>query len=109
MKYLAMSLFTTAVLVICAPMSSTAGEPVDFDQLRRENLDKDAVSFSQFSQDKADDGKVDFDKLRRENLDKDAVDFNQLSQAKADDGKVDFDKLRRENLDKDAVDFNQLR
>ncbi len=31
---------------------------VDFDQLRRENLDKDAV---------------DFDQLRRENLDKDAV------------------------------------
>lgn len=31
---------------------------VDFDQLRRENLEKDAV---------------DFDQLRRENLDKDAV------------------------------------
>ena len=31
---------------------------VDFDQLRRENLDKDAI---------------DFDQLRRENLDKDAV------------------------------------
>ncbi|MDJ0706675.1 MAG: hypothetical protein QNJ46_25675 [Leptolyngbyaceae cyanobacterium MO_188.B28] len=31
---------------------------VDFDQLRRENLDKDAV---------------DFDQLRRENLEKDAV------------------------------------
>jgi hypothetical protein len=31
---------------------------VDFDQLRRENLDKDAV---------------DFDELRRENLDKDAI------------------------------------
>ena len=31
---------------------------VDFDQLRRDNLDKDAV---------------DFDQLRRENLDKDAV------------------------------------
>jgi hypothetical protein len=31
---------------------------VDFDQLRRENLDKDAV---------------DFDQLRRENLDKDAI------------------------------------
>lgn len=31
---------------------------VDFDQLRRDNLDKDAV---------------DFDQLRRDNLDKDAV------------------------------------
>ena len=58
---------------------------VDFDELRRENLDKDAVA-------------VDFDELRRENLDKDYV-------------AVDFDELRRENLDKDAVavDFDELR
>lgn len=35
---------------------------VNFDQLRRENLDKDAV---------------DFDQLRRENLDKDAVAYPQ--------------------------------
>ncbi|MGF1459278.1 MAG: hypothetical protein ACFBSG_09650 [Leptolyngbyaceae cyanobacterium] len=34
----------------------------DFDQLRRENLDKDAVNF---------------DQLRRENLDKDATDYNE--------------------------------
>ncbi len=36
----------------------TVAGGVDFDQLRRENLDKDAV---------------DFDQLRRENLEKDAV------------------------------------
>jgi len=38
-------------------LSAVAGG-VDFDQLRRDNLDKDAV---------------DFDQLRRDNLDKDAV------------------------------------
>lgn len=36
----------------------SVGGGVDFDQLRRDNLDKDAV---------------DFDQLRRDNLDKDAV------------------------------------
>ncbi|MEM0979427.1 MAG: hypothetical protein AAGH78_04045 [Cyanobacteria bacterium P01_H01_bin.58] len=64
---------------------------VDFDQLRRENLDKDAV---------------DFDQLRRENLDKDAVSDDQLEGVA---GGVNFDQLRRENLDKDAVDTDQLR
>jgi uncharacterized DUF497 family protein len=59
---------------------------VDFDQLRRENLEKDAVNFDELRQENR--NKVDFDQLRRENLDKDAV---------------DFDQLRRENLDKDAV------
>jgi hypothetical protein len=64
---------------------------VDFDQLRRENLDKDGV---------------DFDQLRRENLDKDALSDDQLGQVA---GGVDIDQLRRENLDKDAVDVDQLR
>jgi uncharacterized DUF497 family protein len=59
---------------------------VDFDQLRRENLEKDAVNFDELREENR--NKVDFDQLRRENLDKDAV---------------DFDQLRRENLDKDAV------
>ena len=70
---------------------------VDFDELRRENLDKDAVA-------------VDFDELRRENLDKDGVDFDELRLDK-DYVAVDFDELRRENLDKDAVavDFDELR
>ena len=56
-------------------------DSVNFDDLRRENLDSDAVVELQVKG-------VDFDELRRENLDKDAV---------------NFDELRRENLDKDAV------
>ena len=55
---------------------------VDFDELRRENLDKDAVTEIQVKG-------IDFDELRQENLDK---------------GAVDFDELRRENLDKDAAE-----
>jgi hypothetical protein len=70
MKRIALSLLTAAI-------STTAFAPIafaapDFDQLRRENLDKDAVTI---------------DEIRRENLEK--------------SGKVDFDQLRRENLDKD--------
>jgi hypothetical protein len=64
---------------------------VNFDELRRENLDKDAV---------------DFDQLRRENLDKDAVSDSALEGVA---GGVNFDQLRRENLDKDAANFDELR
>jgi RecJ-like exonuclease len=75
--------------------SNTQGQTaVDFDELRRENLDKDAVA-------------VDFDELRRENLDKDliAVDFDELRRENLDKDSVavDFDELRRENLDKDVA------
>ena len=63
--------------------------PLTFDELRRENLDKDATQVEELRRGHQDGIKsVDFDKLRRENLDKDAV---------------DFDELRRENLDKDAA------
>ncbi|MGF1458791.1 MAG: hypothetical protein ACFBSG_07165 [Leptolyngbyaceae cyanobacterium] len=56
MKRLALALTAlTAVTIAIAPATYAA---VDFDELRQENLDKDAV---------------DFDELRRENLDKDAV------------------------------------
>lgn len=76
MQRLAMSVFTSVALVVCTSLPSVANVNPNFDQLRRENLDKDAV---------------DFDVLRRENLDK---------------GAVDFDVLRRENLEKDAVSLN---
>ena len=46
-------------------------------------------------------GGVNFDQLRRENLDKDGVDFDQLRRENLDKDAVDFDQLRRENLDKD--------
>ena len=77
MKGLTIVLLTVATLITGSAMSSQASEggKIDFDQLRRENLDKDAV---------------DRDALRRENLEK-------------EDGKIDFDQLRRENLDKDAI------
>lgn len=67
----------TLATVVAAP--ATVHTTLDFDELRQENLDKDAV---------------DFDQLRRENLDKDAA-----LEVKG----VDFDQLRRENLDKDAT------
>jgi hypothetical protein len=49
------ALTMSASAVAIAPTTQVA---VDFDELRRENLDKDAV---------------DFDELRRENLEKDAI------------------------------------
>ena len=68
----------TAVTVAIAPASYAAP---DFDELRRENLDKDAVIEVSLRGE-------DLDELRRRNLDKDAV---------------NFDELRRENLEKDAI------
>lgn len=60
MKRLALALtILTATTIAIAPATYAAP---DFDQLRRENLDKDAV---------------DFDQLRRENLDKDATGFDE--------------------------------
>ena len=79
----ALTLFSTAI--------TPAAYAVDFDELRRENRDKDATQLEELRRGHQDGIKaVDFDKLRRENRDKDAV---------------DFDRLRRENRDKDAVDF----
>ena len=45
-------------------------------------------------------GGVNFDQLRRDNLDKDAVDFDQLRRENLEKDAVDFDQLRRENLDR---------
>ena len=45
-------------------------DAVNFDELRRENLDKDAV-YEVLAKG------IDFDELRRENLDKDATDFEE--------------------------------
>ena len=77
MKGLTIAFITVATLITGAVMPAQAAEngKIDFDQLRRENLDKDAINR---------------DELRRENLEK-------------EDGKIDFDQLRRENLDKDAL------
>jgi len=58
----------TAVLATTALASTAAA--VDFDELRRENLDKDQHSLDTLRSEHLE-LKVDFDKLRRENLDKD--------------------------------------
>ncbi len=76
MKRFALSILAASVAAIAIVPVAYA---VDFDQLRRENLDKDAVNF---------------DRVRRENLDKSNA--------------VDFDQLRRENLEKSAVSFDEL-
>jgi hypothetical protein len=57
-------------LVAATAIAPVAYAGVDFDQLRRENLEKDAVNFDQLREENR--NKVDFDQLRRENLDKDA-------------------------------------
>ena len=104
MKRIALSLLTAAVSATAfAPMAFAAP---DFNQLRRENLDKHATTIDEIRRENLEkSGKVDFDQLRQENLDK--VDFGKLREENLD--KVDFGKLREENLDKGAVDFDQLR
>jgi len=76
---IAISLLTAASIGVVAAPAAYA-DKVDFDQLRQENLDKDATNF---------------DILRQQNLQK--------------SGKIDFDQLRQENLDKDAATFDILR
>lgn len=76
MKRFALSILAASVAAIAIVPIAYA---VDFDQLRRENLEKSAV---------------DFDRIRRENLEKSNA--------------VDFDKLRRENLEKSTVNFYGL-
>lgn len=58
MKRFVLALTTLILSVVAIAVAPTAQAAIDFDELRRENLDKDAV---------------DFDELRRENLDKDAI------------------------------------
>lgn len=77
MKRFALSVLATSVAAIAIVPIAHA---VDFDQLRRENLEKDAV---------------DFDRIRHENLEKSNA--------------VDFDRLRQENLEKSTVNSNELR
>ena len=65
-------------LVTTAAIAAPPARAVDFDELRRENLDKDAVQ-DELRRGHQDGIKsVDFDKLRRENLDKDAAGFAAL-------------------------------
>ena len=81
MQRFVIALLATAIAAIASAPASFAAPNVD--QLRRDNLDKNALS-SEHLQLKS----VDLDELRRENLDKNAV---------------DLDQLWRENLDKNAV------
>ena len=93
MKRFALSILAASVAAIAIVPVAYA---VDFDQLRQENLEKDAANF---------------DRVRRENLEKsNAVDFDQLRQENLEKDAVNFDRVRRENLEKsNAVDFDQLR
>ena len=58
MKRFALALTALTISASAIAVAPTVQAAVDFDELRRENLDKDAVNF---------------DELRRENLDKDAA------------------------------------
>ena len=108
MKRIALALSAlTAIAIALAPASYATP---DFDELRQENLDKNAVNFDGLRQENLDNDAVyevlakgvDFNELRRENLDKDAVNTDELRQANLEKGHK-FDELRRANLDKDAA------
>ena len=117
MKRIALSLLSVALVAgAIAPDTQAAtleSTPTAsrFDQLRRENLDKDPNSLDELIRRQTQGGKnVDFDQLRRENLDKDQNSLDALIRRQTQGGKsVDFDQLRRENLDKDHNNFDQLR
>ena len=69
MKRFALSLLTLAVASAVVPAASAAP---DFDQLRRENLEKNAISLDELREENRNKG-ADFDELRRENLEKNAI------------------------------------
>jgi hypothetical protein len=87
MQRFTISLLT--VLIAAIQVAPTTYAATHFDELRRENLEKDASSLDELRRENLEkSGKPDFDQLRRENLEKDAV---------------NLDELRRENLEKDAI------
>ncbi|HEY9886893.1 MAG TPA: hypothetical protein V6D02_00730 [Candidatus Obscuribacterales bacterium] len=75
MKGLTVSIVAAASLTIAIALPAAANNNDTFDQLRRENLEKDAVNFDELRQANREKsgGKPDFDQLRRENLEKDAI------------------------------------
>ena len=84
MKRIALSLFSVAIVAgAIAPVAQAA--PLEsvtavsrFDQLRRENLDKDQNNFDQLHSEQLGGKGVDFDQLRRDNLEKDQNNFDEL-------------------------------
>jgi hypothetical protein len=82
MKRIALSILTAAISTTAfAPVAFTAP---DFDALHQENRDNSGkVDFDILRQENRAKF-VDFDQLRRENLDKDAVDFDQLRRENPD-------------------------
>ena len=116
MKRITLSLLSVALIAgAIAPVAQAAALESTpavsrFDQLRRENLDKDQNSLNELRRRQTQGSKgVDFDQLRRENLDKDQNNLNDLHSQHLGVKGVDFDQLRRENLDKDQNSFDQLR
>lgn len=85
MKRFAFSLLATAIAM--ATLSPIAIAASNFDQMRRDNLDKDAVDFDQARRESLKES-TRLDDLRRDNLDKNAA---------------DFDQTRCENLDLDLT------
>ncbi|MEO0537958.1 MAG: hypothetical protein AAF215_29380 [Cyanobacteria bacterium P01_A01_bin.123] len=82
MKRLALSLVTIAIA--SATLAPIANASPNFDQLRRENLDKDQNNFDELREENLDKEDNKFDRLRRENLDKDQNSFDELREALVD-------------------------
>ena len=107
MKRIAFSVLSIAVsAVVISPVQAIAAEPSNrIDQLRRENLDKNAAPLESL-QIKG----IGIDELRRENLDKEAIDIDKLRRENLEKNAIsvglkgiDIDELRRENLEKEVI------
>lgn len=77
LKLMKRALFSSAAILIASAVVSPVSQAVDFDQLRRENLEKDQNNLGELQQPHLR-VKVDFDQLRRENLEKDQNNFDEL-------------------------------
>ncbi|MEM9818524.1 MAG: hypothetical protein AAF827_19235, partial [Cyanobacteria bacterium P01_D01_bin.6] len=97
MKRFALSLLT--IVLASATVAPIAYAASDFDQLRRENLEKDQNSLDQLRAENLEKSEK-LDQLRRENLDKDQSNLDEIRAENLEKSEK-LDQLRRENLDKD--------
>ncbi|MEO0826135.1 MAG: hypothetical protein AAFY67_10810 [Cyanobacteria bacterium J06642_9] len=107
MKRIALSLLTAAIAA--ATITPIAYASPNFDQLRRDNLDKGQSNLETLQAEHLQKEETKLDRLRRENLDKDQNNLDIIRDENLTKEETKLDRLRRENLDKDQNNLDQVR
>lgn len=84
------------------PVQAIQERNTTVDELRRDNLEKDALIKAQIKSKKLNELR----EIRHENLEK-SISLDDLRRGGLDKDAVDFDKLRRENLEKNTLSLGR--